>query len=150
MFNMLMSTQRITLLFLRIALGWMYLYAGFTQVTNPKWTAQGYLQGAKVFSGFYQWLASPAILPVLNVINEWGLVILGISLLLGVFVRASAPLGILLMILYYVPILHFPYVGAHSYLVDEHVMYIAGLSVLWAFGAGRVFGLDSFFSRRKK
>lgn len=132
-----------SLLFLRLALGWMYLYAGVSKITDSAWSAEGYLKGAKTFSSLYLWLASPGVLPVVNLLNEWGLALLGASLILGLFVRQSALLGILLMTLYYLPILRFPYVGSHFFLVDEHIVFIGALCVLIAGRAGRIWGMDA-------
>jgi thiosulfate dehydrogenase [quinone] large subunit len=140
------TVQKIFLFLLRVSLGWMFFYAGITKVMNPSWSAGGYLQGAKTFSDFYQWLASPQILPVVNFLNEWGLTLLGISLMLGVFVRLGSLLGALLMLLYYVPILDFPYPNTHAYIVDEHVIYIFALLFLASIRAGRIFGLEQWCS----
>ncbi|MDP4007361.1 MAG: DoxX family membrane protein [bacterium] len=145
-----MSFQKISLLFLRVSLGGLFLYAGITKVINPEWSAVGYLKGAKTFSGLYQWLASPELLSVTNLLNEWGLTLIGASLILGLGVRLSGILGALLMLMYYFPILEFPYVGEHSFLIDEHIVYAASLLVLSFSGAGRFWGLEGkipFLSR---
>src|SRR3989344_1942321 len=108
------------LLFLtRVAMGWLFLYAGFTKVINPDWSAAGYIGNAKTFSGFYNWFLRPDVLPLTNLINEWGLTLLGVSLIFGVLVRYSAVLGSLLMLMYYFPILDFPKAGANSFIVDD-------------------------------
>lgn len=138
--------QKLSLFFLRVSLGWMFLYAGITKVLNPEWSAAGYLKGAKTFAGFYQWLASPGIVPIVNFVNEWGLTLLGISLIFGVFVRLSGILGAVLMLMYYFPILQFPYPNTHSYIVDEHIIYAATLLFLGAIKAGRVWGLERWCS----
>lgn len=138
--------QKISLFLLRIATGWMMFYAGITKVIDSTWSAEGYLKGAKTFVGFYQWLASPGMLPLVNFVNEWGLTLLGISLILGVFVRLSSVLGAVLMLLYYLPILDFPYPNPHSYLVDEHIIYIFVLLLFASIRAGRVWGLESWCS----
>lgn len=138
--------QKSSLFFLRITLGWMFFYAGITKVLNPQWSASGYLQGAKTFAGFYQWLLQPDVLPIVNFVNEWGLTLLGIALILGVFVRVGSLLGSLLMLMYYFPILQFPYPNVHSYLVDEHIIYIAALLFLAAMRAGRIWGLENWCS----
>lgn len=142
-----MSKQHIAVFVLRVAMGWFYLYAGVSKLLNPAWSAEGYLKGAKTLPALYQWFASPSVLPVVNFLNEWGLTLLGVSLLFGLFVRISAVGGMLVMLLYYLPILRFPYAGAHAFLVDEHILYIASLAVLFAMNAGRVWGLDRFLSK---
>ena len=138
--------QKISLFLLRISLGWMFLYAGITKILDPAWSAAGYLKGAKTFAGLYQWFSSPGIIPVVNFVNEWGLTLLGASLILGVFVRLSGVLGSVLMLMYYFPILQFPYPNAHSYIVDEHIIYAAALLVLAAVKAGRAWGLERWCS----
>jgi len=139
--------QKISLVALRITMGWMFFYAGITKVMDPNWSAVGYLKGAKTFVGFYTWLLQPGVLPIVNGINEWGLTLLGISLILGLLVRLSTVLGAVLMLMYYVPILQFPYPNDHAFIVDEHIIYIIALLFLWAIHAGRVWGLDGVCSK---
>jgi thiosulfate dehydrogenase [quinone] large subunit len=137
------KSQRISLFLLRLALGWLFFYAGITKLLAPAWSAEGYLKGAKLFTGFYQWLSSPAMLPITNFINAWGLTILGISLILGIGVRLFSILGAILMILYYIP-LGFPMPDAHSYIVDDHIVYALALIFMSRIRAGRVIGLDNW------
>ncbi len=129
---------------MRIVTGWMMFYAGITKILNPEWSAAGYLTNAKTFPWLFQWFASPALLPLTNFVNEWGLTLLGVSLILGLGVRLSSILGAILMMLYYFPILDFPYPNAHSFLVDEHIIYAAILLYFAAVRAGRVWGLENW------
>ncbi|MEK9194406.1 MAG: DoxX family membrane protein [Patescibacteria group bacterium] len=139
------KAEKITLFLLRIGTGWLMFYAGITKILTPNWSAEGYLKGAKTFAGFYQWLLNPNILPVINFVNEWGLTFLGVSLILGVFVRLSSVLGAMLMLLYYFPVLTFPYVE-HGFLVDDHIIYALVLVFLAAIRAGRYYGLENWCS----
>lgn len=125
-------------------MGWIMLYAGITKVIDPNFSAAGYLQNAKIFSGFYTWLMSPNILLAVNFVNEWGLTLLGISLILGIGVRLSSLLGAFLMLLYYFPILQFPYPNPYSYIVDEHIIYALVLLFFAAVRAGRAWGLENW------
>jgi thiosulfate dehydrogenase (quinone) large subunit len=136
-----------TFLFLsRIALGWLFFYAGITKVINPEWSSAGFLGGATNLTGFFGWLSSPSMLPFVDFLNQWGLTLLGISLILGAFVRLSSVLGAVLMILYYLPTLDFPYPDSHSYIVDEHIVYALILLFFAAIKAGRLWGLDGTFA----
>lgn len=134
--------QKSLLVLLRLTLGWFFLYAGIIKVMDPKWSAEGFLKTAKVLPELYHWFLLPANLPWVNLLNEWGLVLLGVSLILGLWVRWSALLGVVLMVLYYLPGVHFPYVGDHSLLVDEHIIYIIGLLIIVFFRASYYYGLD--------
>ncbi|MEX2054573.1 MAG: DoxX family membrane protein [Candidatus Andersenbacteria bacterium] len=141
------KVEQLPLFLLRVALGWLFFYSGITKVLNPEWSAAGYLAGAKTFSGLYQWFAQPEILPVINAINEWGQLLLGIALLLGIVVRLASVGGALLMLMYYFPVLEFPYIGRTAFLIDEHIIYALALWVLAAFRAGRVWGLETWCSQ---
>lgn len=136
--------EKVTLFLFRISLGWLLFYAGITKLLDPSWTAEGYLKGAKTLTGLYQFFASPAVLPFTNFLNAWGLTLIGLSLLVGIGVRLSAILGAAIMLLYYLPILQFPYPNAHSFIVDEHIVYAAALLFLAATRAGRVWGLETW------
>lgn len=139
------KTQKTFLFLLRVALGWLFFYAGITKVLNPAWSAAGYLKGAKMFPEFYAWLASPEILPLTNFLNEWGLTLIGAALVLGIFVRFSAVLGAAMMLLYYFPVADFPYLE-HGFVVNEHIIYALALLILATFRAGWIGGLEKWCS----
>ena len=132
--------QNWSLFLLRITIGWLFLNAGLNHLLDPAFSAVGYLNKAATFSALFNALASPSILPIVNFLVIWGLILLGIALILGIFVRWSGYLGAVLMFLLYLPVLNFPVVG-HGYIVDDHIIFIAGLLTLAAFKAGRVWGL---------
>lgn len=138
---------QVSLFLLRVAIGWLMLYAGATKLLNPQWSAAGYLENAKTFSGLFAWFASAGNIAWVNFINEWGLTLLGVSLILGIAVRLSSILGAVLMLLYYFPALEFPKVGTHSYIVDEHIVYALVLVLFATVRAGRYFGLDNWCAR---
>lgn len=142
-----MNISKRIIFLLRIALGWIFFYAGITKVLDPTWSAAGLLNNAQTFPTFYHWLASPDILVAINFVNKWALLVLGVSLILGLFVRLSSSMGIALMALYYLPQLHFPYVGKNYLLIDEHVIFILGLAILIQSSAGRVWGIDNWCAR---
>ncbi|MBT3282961.1 DoxX family protein [bacterium] len=135
---------------LRLALGWLFLYAGLTKVVDPSWTSKGFLEHANTFSGFYGWLASPNVLPVIDLLSQWGLTIIGAVLILGILVRFSSYLGALMMILFYFPALTFPYVGEHSFIVDEHIIYVAAFLVLASMSSNHMWSLAGLFKSRMK
>lgn len=144
------KSQKVSLFLLRIALGFLFLYAGISKLADSAWTSAGYLKGAQTMAGFYQWLAAPQNIVWIDFINEWGLFLIGAALVFGLVTRTASLFAILLMALYYIPTLNFPYVGTHSYIVDEHIIYIAGLIVVVAFHAGRYWGIDGMIERSKK
>jgi thiosulfate dehydrogenase [quinone] large subunit len=96
--------ELIVLKLMRIGIGWHFAYEGLTKLLDPTWTAKGYLEsagwlGAEVF----HWMAAnPAVLQVVDLLNAWGLFVIGVALILGCFTRIAAILGALLLMLYYV------------------------------------------------
>lgn len=134
--------EKVSLFAVRLVLGLFYFYAGFSKLIDSEWTSAGFLQNAKTFPALYEWFASPGLIGVVDFMNEWGLTLLGVSLILGLFVRLSASLGVLLMALYYLPGLEFPYVE-HGFIIDNHIIFISVLIYLAIVRAGRVYGLDS-------
>ncbi len=132
---------KVSLFLLRVGIGWLFFYAGITKVLDSAWSAEKYLVGAKTFPGFYQWLASPGVLPMTNLLNEWGLTLIGAALILGIFVRLASLAGVVVMLLYYFPIVQFPRVE-HGFIVDEHIIYALALLVLATSRAGKVWGLE--------
>lgn len=138
--------DKIFIFWLRISIGWMFFWAGITKIIDPTWSAEGYIKTAKNFSGLYAWFASPSVLPITNILNEWGLTLLGVAIFVGIFMRLSTFLGALLMLLYYFVILDFPYPNPHAFIIDEHVVYVFALFVLGSLNAGRIWGIENWVS----
>ena len=140
---------KVSIFLLRLAQGWFFFYAGITKVLDPTWSAVGYLGSAKTFPGFFNWFASTQNIGWINFVNEWGLTLVGISLVFGIFVRWASLVGILLMILYYLPAIQFPFIPPHAFLVDEHIIYLLVFVFLYSAQAGRLWGLDGLFHKRR-
>ena len=135
--------KKISLFLLRIGMGILFFWAGYTKLIDSNWSAAGYIAGSKTLIVFYTWLLQPNVLPFINFLNEWGLTLIGAALILGIFVRFASFCGMVMMILYYFPI--FP--PAHG-LIDEHIIYAAAFMVLMTFGAGEILTLSTWFQTR--
>jgi len=142
------KSEKVTLLLLRLSMGWLLLYAGYSKViAEPAFSAERYLTGAKSFVGLFQFFAQPSILPFVNFLNSWGQVLLGIALILGIGVRWTSVLAAIMMTLYYLP-LSFPRPDDHSYIVNYHFIYTIGFLVLWATRAGSAYGLGGWLAKQ--
>ena len=93
------------------------------------------------------WLCGFIGVPIVNFINEWGLTLLGLSLIFGIFIKYSAPLGALLMLLYYLP-LGVIHPDAHSFIVDDHVIFGLILIYFTMAGSGK-WTLEGRWSKHK-
>lgn len=71
--------------------------------------------------------------------------LIGLSLVFGLFVRASGPFAILLLVLYWTAHMDFPYIeNMNNFLIDYHLVYAAVVVELMRRQAGHVFGLDAW------
>ena len=93
----------IAITLLRIFVGWHFLYEGIAKLTSPAWSAAGYLRQARgPFAGLFKWLASqPNLLANADFITMWGLTLVGVLLVLGLFTRLASLAGIGFILLFY-------------------------------------------------
>jgi thiosulfate dehydrogenase [quinone] large subunit len=138
--------QRSLIVFFRLAVGWTFLYAGFTQIfVIPDWSAAGFLTHTKTFHAVMAPLAAPAILPYIDFLVKWGHLLIGLSLVSGLMMRVSGVFGILLMLTYWCAHLDFPYVSSPlNFILDEHIVDAALIVYLMAVRAGNIYGLDGW------
>jgi thiosulfate dehydrogenase [quinone] large subunit len=141
------NVDRSLLVFFRITMGWTFLYAGLTQLTDPDFTVASFLAHTKTFHDVLALFAAPAIAPVMTFLVSWGHTLIGLSLISGLMVRASAPFGMGLMAVYYLAHMDFPYIETHfNFLIDYHFVYVGILGLLMARRAGHVWGLDGWLA----
>jgi len=88
---------------LRILVGWHFLYEGLVKLMNPAWSAKIYLMGSNwVFSDLFHKMAdSSGAIGVVDFLNTWGLILIGLSLFIGLLIRWSSLAGALLMLFYF-------------------------------------------------
>ena len=94
---------KLAITFLRMAIGWHFLYEGFAKWAAESWSAAGYLASATgPFAGFYHWLAaSEPLMKLVDWANIYGLMAIGLALFLGLATRIASVSGVLLLTLYY-------------------------------------------------
>ena len=146
--------QTFTLTFLRVLIGWHFLYEGLIKLYTPEWTSKSYLLASiGPFSSFFKALAnSTSMLPIANFLNEWGLVLIGLSLFVGLFSKQNAFFGIVLLSFYYLSFPPFPKLGGtglvegNYWIVNKNLIEIAALLVLIAFPSSHITGLDRFIN----
>jgi uncharacterized membrane protein YphA (DoxX/SURF4 family) len=132
---------------LRIAIGWHLLYEGFSKVMIDNWSSQSFLVNTTgPLSGFFHWLtSSPALLKIVDLLNIYGLILIGLGLFLGILIRFAALSGVLLLSLYYFA---YPPFGpslfgvgeGHLFIVDKIFIEASALLFL-AFFKEKGFGL---------
>src|ERR1035437_3417993 len=88
---------------LRILVGWHFLYEGIIKLANPSWSAGPFLlESTWWFSGIFKALAvNHTVLYVVDFLNVWGLILIGLGLFFGLFTRMAAWSGAFLLLVYY-------------------------------------------------
>jgi thiosulfate dehydrogenase [quinone] large subunit len=149
------SAERYVLVALRLIIGWHILYEGFAKLLIPNWSSVSFLKESQwILKGFSGWIISnPGVLNTVDFLNTWGLIAIGIGLMLGLFTRAAAISGAILLFVYYLnnpPLIGLEYsVPAEgSYLiVSKTLVESMALVVLAVFPAGYFAGLDILVER---
>jgi thiosulfate dehydrogenase [quinone] large subunit len=150
-----MSKKLFTFLgLLRLAMGWLFLWAfldklfgfGFSTPRNLAWInggspTSGFLKGAVTgpLSGFYHSLAGSSLVDWLFMM---GLFFVGICLVLGIFVRFASLIGVTLLSLMYLALIP----PKNNPILDDHIIYILVMLVLYFGESGRFLGLGSWWN----
>ncbi len=95
-------------------------------------------------------------LQIVNFANEWGLTLIGLALILGIFTRVASWAGIAMLTMYY---LAYPPFGGFSYgaategsylIVNKNLIELVCLLILAFTRSGRFFGLEQLLERKKE
>lgn len=151
------TPQLTALVVLRFFIGWHLLYEGFSKVLIPNWSSFGFLQESKwILAGFARFvLAHDNVLSVVDFLNTWGLIAIGLGLIFGLFTRMASISGALLLLLYYLnnpPLIGLEYsvpTEGNYLVVSKTLIESAALVVLAVFPTSSIFGLDMFIEKFK-
>lgn len=135
---------------LRIFIGWHLMYEGILKITDPAWTSAAYLAGSNgPLSGLFQViLGSEFLLKTVDILNAWGLTLIGLGLILGHRTRFFGIAGALLLLMYYLA--YPPFIGGlgglpveGNYLfIDKNLIEAMMLFGFAFFPKGFLYGLD--------
>jgi len=144
------KTQLFWLVTLRVAIGWHFLYEGLVKLSNPNWTSFGYLMDSKgLFEGMFHAMAeNESVLGTVDFLNIWGLIAIGLSLIIGLLSRPAIIGGITLLAFYYLSHPAFisleyalPSTGSY-FIIDKTIIELFALAVLFVFPTSKEVGLD--------
>ncbi len=126
---------------MRLTFGFIFAWSGFEKLIEG-FSAKGFLVNAT--SGPAQaWFAGLGDNGAVDGLVVWGEILIGVSLMLGLFTRFASLAGAAMVFLFYLA--QFP--PTHNPFMDEYLVYILVFSMLSALGAGRVLGLDKYVER---
>ena len=157
--------QQVALIVLRTVIGWHFLYEAYYKLWSPawspagtplpRWTSAGYLKGASgPLAALFQRLVDAGWTPWIDRSVKIGLLLIGVSLILGLFTRIGAAAALFFLSLFY--LLYLPLTGVPqpgnegTYLiVNKTLIEAAAVFVLLVFDTGAIAGLDLLLRRRK-
>ncbi len=147
--------QLTTLVVLRLLIGWHLMYEGLAKLFTPNWSSVAFLRESQwIMSGFADWITSHSgVLHVVDFLNTWGLIAIGLGLILGLFSRTAAIFGAALLLVYYLnnpPLIGISYSipSEGNYLiVSKTLIEAVALFLLAIFPTSRIVGLDLYVSR---
>ncbi len=149
---------RYLLVFLRIAIGWHFLYEGITKVFMESWSAAPYLSGSRwIFAPVFHWMAnSPTLISIVDFMNIWGMILIGLGLMIGFLARWASAAGALLLMFYflaYPPIPGFtvgvPVEGSYLWINKTFIEFIV-LLVFIFISPGYMLGIDRLYLHWKE
>jgi thiosulfate dehydrogenase [quinone] large subunit len=154
--------QQVALVLLRTLIGWHFLYEGYYKLVVPGWSQDGAPIGAWSSAGYLKGATGPLARVFQRLLDAgwigWidnsvkiGLVLVGASLILGLFTRVGAIGALLLLFLFYfvaIPLAGTQVPGSEgAYLiVNKTLIEAAAVCVLLAFNTQRIAGLDLLFA----
>ena len=149
------TMQLTTLVTLRFLIGWHLLYEGFSKVLIPNWSSFGFIQESKwILAGFARFvLAHDNVLRIVDFLNTWGLIAIGLGLIFGLFTRIASVSGALLLLLYYLsnpPLIGLEYsvpTEGNYLVVSKTLIESVALVILTVFPTSSIFGLDMFIEK---
>ena len=143
---------------IRIAIGWHFLYEGFAKLLADKWSSAPYLAGSRWIMAplFNSMAASHSVITMVDFMNEWGLVLIGAGLMMGLFTRWASSAGALLLLFYfmaYPPIpgymIGVPVEGSYLWVNKTLIEFIVLIAFIFLPSADH-FSLDRLYLRWKE
>jgi thiosulfate dehydrogenase (quinone) large subunit len=158
--------QQFCLVTLHTAIGWHFAYEGFYKLMLPGWTrsgervgawsAAGYLKGATgpFASMFHNMAASASTVHAVDLLVPVGLLLVGLSLMLGLLTQFGCVGAIGFLATFYLsqpPFTGMPQAGAEgAYLyVNKNLIELIAVLTLMAFRTGAIAGLDQIWIRNR-
>jgi thiosulfate dehydrogenase [quinone] large subunit len=148
--------QLFALVTLRVLIGWYFLYEGLSKLLVSGWTSFAYLNdSAGIFKPFFLWIAeNSTLMHWVDIINIYGLILVGLSFILGAYVKLSSYGAIVLLSLYYLshpPLIETSYLlraEGSALWVDKNLVMLGAIVVLMLFPNSKRIGLDRFLLKK--
>ena len=164
--SQLSALQQTLMVALRTLIGWHFLYEGYYKLIVPawspdgvplaRWSSAGYIRAASgPVARLFQRMMDAGWTPWIDNAVKIGLLLVGLSLMLGLFTRTGCWGALCLLAMFYlsaIPFAGVPQQGAEgAYLiVNKNLIEAAAVCVILAFNTGQIAGLDYLLAERKR
>ena len=162
----LSGLRQVVLVAFRILIGWHFFYEGYYKLMVPawssdgvplaRWTSAGYIRAASgPVARLFQRMLDAGWTPWIDNAVKTGLLLAGVSLLLGLFTRVGCWSALFLLLMFYlaaIPFAGVPQTGAEgAYLiVNKTLIEAAAVCAVLVFDTGRIAGLDLMLAARRR
>ncbi len=152
------GTQEAGLVVLRTLIGWHFMYEGYFKLMRPAWgrdgapldpwTAAGYLKAATgPFAGLFHALGNASWVGTLDSVIAVALLLIGLSLMLGLFTQVGCVGALLLLSTFYLSAMPLsglpePRTEGTYLIVNKNLIEAAAVTVVLLFRTGRIAGVD--------
>lgn len=149
---------RYLLVFIRMAIGWHFLYEGISKILAGNWSSAAYLAGSKwIFAPVFHWMSgNSGMVSVIDFLNIWGMILVGFGLMLGALTRWASAGGALMLLFYflaYPPIpgytMGVPVEGSYLWINKNLIEFFVLLAFI-ALPSGELWGLDRLYKNWKE
>lgn len=152
-----MKKEKYTLALLRVFLGFIFIWAFFDKLIGLGFATQfekAWINGISptfdflklgttgFFAPFYHLIAGNIFIDILFML---GLFFIGISLLLGIFIRLASYSGALLLFLMWTALL----LPKNNPILDEHIIYLLILILIAQTDSGKTLGFGKYWKKTK-
>jgi len=143
--------QQFVLVLFRFSVGWHIFYQGLGKLQAVRWTSESYLRSATgpLDWVFHRMAEQVTLLKLADQGTMWGLLILGLLLMVGLFTRTASLLSMGLLMLFYIAQPPLPFHGfavrtpdGTELYVNKILIEVMALLVTLVFDTGRISGLD--------
>jgi thiosulfate dehydrogenase [quinone] large subunit len=97
-----------------------------------------------------------SILQIVDILNEWGLVLIGLGLFAGLLSKPAKLCGVALLAFYYLAYPPFASLGVNAHaegsywVVNKNLIEMVALFVLFMFPSSHITGIDRFIFKKEK
>ena len=133
--------KTLILVVIRLVIGYHFLYEGIDKLISHNWSSAPFLlQSNWIFSGFFHFLAgNQTILSIVDFMNIWGQILIGVALIIGFFSRIAAIFGAIMLLSYYIAIP--PFVESFTF-IDKNLFELFLFLVTILFPTSKIIGID--------